>query len=421
MRRRNKRPFSSTVDESTENEAFKGFPPRSRRRLQDSLYECNYCEQKFTRTSLTYHEHIHILNRHKPKNAIVSEQKKEFHCHICPKSFVTKHDYDIHVRSHEIEKPFECEECGMSFEEKAEVDRHRNTHWTKRSWQCNFCRRKFEIECQLKTHERVHRWVESLEQCHPFDTDDATLIFQSEKSENDATIETFAAEIKKPNQNLDSHKCGHCDENFTEMNLKLEHECRAHLPQIVLKAIETDDNIDIPSTEPNIITPENETVTTARPDDCTQKSSPKSSNSIDDSKEKPVNEPLPLLPTDCEIAPKETVANKKTTSKNISNKNASLRPKRAAALRFKLNISTITRGVPPEQTTAHDAKEQTNDKVPDVAEKSCDKLPDASDELNDKVIEPSEKSNDKQPPQQPVHIKEEPSKCNYCDMTFECR
>lgn len=104
-----------------------------------------------------------------------------------------------------------------------------------------------------------------------------------EKSESDATADTLVAKIKtKPHKSLslDGYKCGHCDKIFSAIEMRLEHECRAHLPQILLRAIEIHDNTNIPSEDQNIFMPATETSNSTRlHDERTQKSTVKSVDS----------------------------------------------------------------------------------------------------------------------------------------------
>lgn len=50
----------------------------------------------------------------------------------------------------------------------------------------------------------------------------------------------------------DLFQCNHCDRKFNEVNKKLEHECRDHLPQIMLETLE-DEKPNENSAEPKII------------------------------------------------------------------------------------------------------------------------------------------------------------------------
>uniref|UniRef100_H2MGN2 C2H2-type domain-containing protein n=1 Tax=Oryzias latipes TaxID=8090 RepID=H2MGN2_ORYLA len=87
---------------------------------------------------------------------MVHDKIKRFICQTCNKTFFTKRDVEIHIRSHTGETPFHCNLCERQFTSQVKLNVHLRWHnGEKRHW-CPYCDKGFLDYNNLKRHKYIH-------------------------------------------------------------------------------------------------------------------------------------------------------------------------------------------------------------------------------------------------------------------------
>ena len=84
-------------------------------------------------------------------------KKKKHECHLCEKSYTSKHNLDLHMRTqHSNKRPYKCNDCEKNFKDPTVFKRHRELHELngERNFECNICKSKFITKSRLSTHIR---------------------------------------------------------------------------------------------------------------------------------------------------------------------------------------------------------------------------------------------------------------------------
>lgn len=94
------------------------------------------------------------------------ENKKEFQCDECEKSFNAKANLQRHKSRHLGWKPFSCDECDKCFSEKGNLVRHKIIHKGLKPFSCSKCSKSFSEQGNLQKHQLKHTGIRYFcEQC----------------------------------------------------------------------------------------------------------------------------------------------------------------------------------------------------------------------------------------------------------------
>lgn len=145
-----------------------------KRHNNERTFNCKKCGEKFV-TKWDFETHIKLHSKPHPFKCPVKECDKEFRnekhyiqhlrqeqnikpytCNICNKRFDRKYNLKTHIRIHTGEKPYKCEECGKQFAQKSELNVHLRTHTGKKPYICDICGKAFTQSHSLTEHIRKH-------------------------------------------------------------------------------------------------------------------------------------------------------------------------------------------------------------------------------------------------------------------------
>ncbi|XP_062896332.1 zinc finger protein 384a [Mobula hypostoma] len=91
-----------------------------------------------------------------PNDEEASKDGKSYRCRICPLTFVSKSDMQLHAKSHTEAKPHHCPHCSKSFANSSYLAQHVRIHSGAKPYTCSFCQKTFRQLSHLQQHTRIH-------------------------------------------------------------------------------------------------------------------------------------------------------------------------------------------------------------------------------------------------------------------------
>ena len=122
---------------------------------RDLPFKCDFCQRAFRKKySLFTHQ------------AEVHYGEGMYKCQYCPRQFVSKSRYNIHLNHHESHRLFKCKECPRGFASEKALENHQQEHNGLKPIKCGTCDRGFSSKHRLQMHEkRMHTTVERNHPC----------------------------------------------------------------------------------------------------------------------------------------------------------------------------------------------------------------------------------------------------------------
>ncbi|XP_028303189.1 zinc finger protein 362a isoform X2 [Gouania willdenowi] len=91
-----------------------------------------------------------------PCVAIATKDGKSYRCKVCPLTFFSKSDIQIHSKSHTEAKPHRCPHCTKTFVNTSYLAQHLRIHLGVKPYRCSFCEKCFCQLSHLQQHTRIH-------------------------------------------------------------------------------------------------------------------------------------------------------------------------------------------------------------------------------------------------------------------------
>ncbi len=83
-------------------------------------------------------------------------------CKVCPLTFLTKSEMQIHSKSHTEAKPHKCPHCSKTFANASYLSQHLRIHLGIKPYHCSYCENSFRQLSHLQQHTRsVQLWTRS--------------------------------------------------------------------------------------------------------------------------------------------------------------------------------------------------------------------------------------------------------------------
>ncbi|XP_078065049.1 zinc finger protein 384-like, partial [Mustelus asterias] len=79
---------------------------------------------------------------------------KSYRCRICPLSFLSKSEMQIHAKSHTESKPHHCPHCSKTFANTSYLAQHIRIHSGAKPYNCSYCQKTFRQLSHLQQHTR---------------------------------------------------------------------------------------------------------------------------------------------------------------------------------------------------------------------------------------------------------------------------
>ncbi|CAH0714687.1 unnamed protein product, partial [Brenthis ino] len=115
----------------------------------DRAYSCKFCPKKF---KVPGSLHSHILWNHK--------RTRNHKCEVCNATFISSSSRSSHIRKNHLkEKKYGCESCGKRFFSKSELQRHSLTHTGVKNFHCHLCDKSYQTRYGLNVHLKSHSQI----------------------------------------------------------------------------------------------------------------------------------------------------------------------------------------------------------------------------------------------------------------------
>ncbi|KAL2103323.1 hypothetical protein ACEWY4_000191 [Coilia grayii] len=98
---------------------------------------------------------------------ITAKEGKTYRCKVCPLTFVTKSEMQIHSKSHTEAKPHKCPHCSKSFANASYLAQHLRIHLGIKPYHCSYCENSFRQLSHLQQHTRIHTGDRPYKCAHP--------------------------------------------------------------------------------------------------------------------------------------------------------------------------------------------------------------------------------------------------------------
>ena len=146
------------------------------------------------------------------------DNKKEYKCSICMKSFMENFKLQNHMKeTHDsIEKCIVCSLCGKGFPSKLVTKNHEKTHLNERNQKCHLCDKRFLTKGHLINHfNHLHSTTANNFKCEFCD-----MTSRSQR--------TLTNHIEEVHHKTKTHKCLKCEKSFTQKGSLNAHLRNSH-------------------------------------------------------------------------------------------------------------------------------------------------------------------------------------------------
>ncbi|XP_059185071.1 zinc finger protein 362a isoform X3 [Centropristis striata] len=98
---------------------------------------------------------------------ITAKPGKTYRCKVCPLTFFSKSDMQIHSKTHTEAKAHKCPHCTKSFANASYLAQHLRIHLGVKPYRCSYCEKCFRQLSHLQQHTRIHTGDRPYKCAHP--------------------------------------------------------------------------------------------------------------------------------------------------------------------------------------------------------------------------------------------------------------
>uniref|UniRef100_A0A8C6P753 Zinc finger protein 362a n=2 Tax=Nothobranchius furzeri TaxID=105023 RepID=A0A8C6P753_NOTFU len=98
---------------------------------------------------------------------ITAKQTKTYRCKVCPLTYFSKSDMQIHSKTHTEAKAHKCPHCAKTFANASYLAQHLRIHLGIKPYRCSYCERCFRQLSHLQQHTRIHTGERPYKCAHP--------------------------------------------------------------------------------------------------------------------------------------------------------------------------------------------------------------------------------------------------------------
>uniref|UniRef100_A0A3B3CSH3 Zinc finger protein 362a n=1 Tax=Oryzias melastigma TaxID=30732 RepID=A0A3B3CSH3_ORYME len=102
-----------------------------------------------------------------PCLTLTAKEGKTYRCKICPLTFFSKSDMQIHSKTHTEAKAHRCPHCTKTFANAAYLAQHLRIHLGTKPYRCSYCEKCFRQLSHLQQHTRIHTGDRPYKCAHP--------------------------------------------------------------------------------------------------------------------------------------------------------------------------------------------------------------------------------------------------------------
>lgn len=108
-----------------------------------------------------------ILGNEQACVTITAKEGRIYRCKVCPLTFLSKSDMQIHSKTHTEAKPHKCSHCTKSFANASYLSQHLRIHLGVKPYRCSYCEKCFRQLSHLQQHTRIHTGDRPYKCAHP--------------------------------------------------------------------------------------------------------------------------------------------------------------------------------------------------------------------------------------------------------------
>ncbi|XP_057690936.1 zinc finger protein 384b isoform X2 [Corythoichthys intestinalis] len=138
----------------------------------------------------------------------LKDSTKTYRCRMCPATFFSKSDMQIHSKSHTEDKPHKCPHCAKSFANSSYLAQHIRIHSGAKPYTCSYCQKSFRQLSHLQQHSRNHT------ESKPHKCPHCTKSFANS---------SYLAQHLRIHTGVKPYTCSYCQKSFRQLSHLQQH------------------------------------------------------------------------------------------------------------------------------------------------------------------------------------------------------